>query len=583
MTHQHHHNHEPWEQLPSGFAEFLELEARLSSPVTTTAIDLAASALDSTPSRIVELGSGTGDNVIALAQRFPHADVHAVDISSELLDTVSVAATQAGVRERVRLHQADLNDELQENLPTGVDLMWASLTLHHINNPAAALKSAFDALRPGGILVVIEMTGESFFVPAGEQAHEVRHQASAPAIHHQVDWSSLLDYAGFDVIEQQVQDFVASPETADGAQYVAKQLQAAGEKNDDWNAPAGANEETAHLEFRSGRRILIAQRPHSEPEKEQAEKLEVDVAVIGGGAAGLAAAVTLGRSRREVVVIDDGHPRNAPAHAAHNVLGNEGISPHKLLATGREEAASYGVQFIKGKVSGISGEPDAFQLTIAGTKQQVHARRIVLATGLIDELPDIPGVQEGWGDTVLHCPFCHGWEVRDQKIAVLACGELAIHQVILFRQLSDDVTVFLHDAPQPSDEVVEQLDALNVRLVHGRVRKLVMDGTQVRSVQMESTELFDADAVAVAPRFNARTELFEAVGGQAEETPFGQQIPTNPQGMTHVPGVWAIGNAAQAMAMVVASAASGVTTGAAVHGDLAVADLNKVVLSRRKE
>lgn len=110
-----------------------------------------------------------------------------------------------------------------------------------------------------------------------------------------------------------------------------------------------------------------------------------------------------------------------------------------------------------------------------------------------------------------------------------------------------------------------------------------MDGTQVRSVQMESTELFDADAVAVAPRFNARTELFEAVGGQAEETPFGQQIPTNPQGMTHVPGVWAIGNAAQAMAMVVASAASGVTTGAAVHGDLAVADLNKVVLSRRKE
>ena len=123
MTHQHHHNHEPWEQLPSGFAEFLELEARLSSPVTTTAIDLAASALDSTPSRIVELGSGTGDNVIALAQRFPHADVHAVDISSELLDTVSVAATQAGVRERVRLHQADLNDELQENLPTAVDLM----------------------------------------------------------------------------------------------------------------------------------------------------------------------------------------------------------------------------------------------------------------------------------------------------------------------------------------------------------------------------------------------------------------------------------------------------------------------------
>src|SRR5699024_4034836 len=112
---------------------------------------------------------------------------------------------------------------------------------------------------------------------------------------------------------------VASPETADGAQYVAKQLQAAGEKNDDWNAPAGANEETAHLEFRSGRRILIARRPHSEPVKEQAEKHEVDVAVIGGGAAGLAAALQPVRAHHGDVVIDDGHAPNAQAHAAHNV------------------------------------------------------------------------------------------------------------------------------------------------------------------------------------------------------------------------------------------------------------------------
>ena len=307
----------------------------------------------------------------------------------------------------------------------------------------------------------------------------------------------------------------------------------------------------------------------------------MDVAVIGGGAAGLAAAVALGRSRRNVVVIDDGHPRNAPADAAHNVLGNEGISPLELLEKGRAEAKSYGVNFIEGRVSQIEGAIDDFTLSIDGDEQPVRARRIIIATGLVDGLPDIPGVKEGWGATVLHCPFCHGWEVQDQKIAVLASTEMFSHQALLFRELSDNVTVFLNDFAEPAAEVLEQLDALEVPLVRGAVEKLVMDGDQVRAVQLKTGESFDAEAVVVAPKFESRTELFESLGGAAEETPFARQIPTDPQGRTPVAGVWAAGNAAQAMAMVVASAASGVATGAAVHADIAFADLNQKVQSRQ--
>ena len=317
------------------------------------------------------------------------------------------------------------------------------------------------------------------------------------------------------------------------------------------------------------------------------ENFEADVAIIGGGAAGLAAAVALGRSLRKVIVIDDGHPRNAPAAGAHNVLGNEGISPLELLAKGRSEAESYGVQIQRGRVEQVQGTTDNFTLAISDSTESIRARRIILATGLVDELPDIPGVREGWGETVLHCPFCHGWEVRDQKIAVLTSGELAVHQALLFSQLSEDVTVYLNDAPEPVPEVLEQLASLNVPVVRGRVEKLVMEGKLLQAVQIGNTSgsdavLFDADAVVVAPRFNARTELFETLGGEVEETPFGTQIPANPQGMTSVPGVWAVGNAAQAMAMVVSSAASGVMTGAAVHGDLAMADLNEAVLAQRR-
>ncbi|HMR48400.1 MAG TPA: NAD(P)/FAD-dependent oxidoreductase [Arachnia sp.] len=308
---------------------------------------------------------------------------------------------------------------------------------------------------------------------------------------------------------------------------------------------------------------------------------EADVAVIGGGSAGLAAAVVLARSRRTVVVVDGGQPRNAPAEGAHNVLGQEGIPPLELLAKGRAEAESYGVKIVPGYATAITGSIDDFTVDVGGGTHQVRARRIILATGLEDDLPDIPGVAEGWGRSVLHCPFCHGWEVRDQRIAILTRDVVAMHQAMLFRRLSDQVTVFLHDAPDPSIEQREQLAALDVTVIRPRVEHLIMDGAQVRGVATEDGHVFDADAAVVVPRFNARTALYESLGGHAEASPFGMQIPTDPRGMTSVPGVWAAGNANNPMAMVVAAAASGVATGAAVHGDLCTADLDRATQERR--
>lgn len=309
---------------------------------------------------------------------------------------------------------------------------------------------------------------------------------------------------------------------------------------------------------------------------------QADVVVVGGGAAGLAAAVALGRSRRSVVVVDAGQPRNAPAAGAHNVLGNEGISPLELLARGRAEAAAYGVQVVSGLVTSASGVIDDFRIDVDGGARRLRARRVVLATGLVDELPAIPGVEAAWGHTVLHCPFCHGWEVRDQRIAVLGRNENALHQVMLFRRLSDDVTLFLHEAPEPTADQWEQLAALGVPVVTPRVERLVVTGTQVRAVEVEGGRAFETDAVVVAPRFVAPTALYEVLGGRPTETPFGSHITADPRGATAVPGVWAAGNASELMAMVTASAAAGVMVGAAVHGDLTVADLADAVRRRKQ-
>src|SRR6478609_7501334 len=147
-----------------------------------------------------------------------------------------------------------------------------------------------------------------------------------------------------------------------------------------------------------------------------------DVVVVGGGAAGLSGALTLARARRRVLVVDAGEPRNAPAGHVHNYLAREGTPPADLLAAGRAEVAGYGGAVVQGRVTTAERRDDGtFRVTLEDGRR-TDARRLLVTTGLVDELPDIPGVAQRWGRDVLHCPFCHGWETRDRAIGVLATG-----------------------------------------------------------------------------------------------------------------------------------------------------------------
>ncbi|WP_317698699.1 NAD(P)/FAD-dependent oxidoreductase [Aeromicrobium sp. REDSEA-S32_B7] len=199
----------------------------------------------------------------------------------------------------------------------------------------------------------------------------------------------------------------------------------------------------------------------------------VDVVVVGGGAAGLSTALVLARSRRSVVVVDAGEQRNAPADHMHNYLGREGTPPLELARLGREEVESYGATVVAGRVvdaEALPGDVPSFGLTL-DDGSRFRARRVVLATGVVDELPGVPGLADRWGRDVLHCPYCHGWEVRDQRVGVLLTSPMGLHQAGLFGQLTEELTVLAHDVALGHGER-EPLRARGQAVVEGRVEEV---------------------------------------------------------------------------------------------------------------
>ena len=189
-----------------------------------------------------------------------------------------------------------------------------------------------------------------------------------------------------------------------------------------------------------------------------------DVVVVGGGVAGLTGAVVLARSRRSVLVIDDGRPRNAPADGVHNYLGHEGIAPADLLARGRAEATGYGAEIRTGRAMTATTTDGVFRVGLADGST-VECRRLLVASGLTDELPDLPGLAERWGHDVLHCPYCHGWEIRDRRIGMLATGPLAVEQAQLWREISPHVLLFTTGPLALDDVERERLAARAITIV----------------------------------------------------------------------------------------------------------------------
>jgi thioredoxin reductase len=193
-----------------------------------------------------------------------------------------------------------------------------------------------------------------------------------------------------------------------------------------------------------------------------------DVAIIGGGPAGLSAALMLGRARRSVLVIDNGEPGSAPAARMHGFLSRDGTPPSTLLAAGRDEVVGYGVEIAGGRAESAIRDAAGFAVELAAGRT-VRARRLLVASGIVDELPDVPGLAARWGRDVVHCPYCHGWEVRGQRIGVLVTSPMSVHQALLFRQWTDWLTVLLHTAPPPDEQEAERLAARGVVVAHGEV------------------------------------------------------------------------------------------------------------------
>ncbi|MGP3922714.1 NAD(P)/FAD-dependent oxidoreductase [Streptomyces sp. 8N616] len=308
---------------------------------------------------------------------------------------------------------------------------------------------------------------------------------------------------------------------------------------------------------------------------------DLDVVVVGGGAAGLSAALTLARARRSVLVVDSGEPRNAPASGVHGFLSRDGLAPGELLRSGREEVAGYGGRIVPDFVTSARRTGERFVVDTASGRSY-GARRLLVTTGLVDELPEVPGVRDRWGRDVLHCPYCHGWEVRDAPIGVLATGPGAVHQALLFRQWSPDVTVFLHTAGVLTEEQREQLAARGIALVAGEVVGLDIDDDHLSGVRLASGARVPVRALAVGPRFEARGEVLSGLGLTTVEHPLGvgSYVEADASGFTGVAGVWVAGNVTDLMAGVAVAAASGVQAAVAINADLVAADTAAAVARR---
>ena len=277
-----------------------------------------------------------------------------------------------------------------------------------------------------------------------------------------------------------------------------------------------------------------------------------------------------------MIVVDSGEPRNAPAAHMHSYLGYEGQPPSVLATVGREEVRSYGGEVLDGRVTRVTRtDVDRFRVELIGG-HHIVARRVLAATGLVDELPDIDGLAEGWGREVVQCPFCHGFEVRDRRIVQIVTNPMGLQTAGLYRQLSAQLTVVLHDGDGVDDSELDALREAGVEVVHRRVNRVVTDAHgHVAAVELADHEHIDADAIVIAPRFRVRAEPFVSLGLKTASHPtgLGDFVETDDSGATAVPGLYAAGNVTDPSQQVLQAAANGSRVGAMICFSLAHDDI----------
>jgi thioredoxin reductase len=296
--------------------------------------------------------------------------------------------------------------------------------------------------------------------------------------------------------------------------------------------------------------------------------MSYDVIVIGGSFAGLSAALQLARARRRVLVLDSGEPRNRFAQSSHGLFGHDGQSPSTLLAEARSQLLSYGtVSFTEGLATHAARTGEDFAVTVAsGT---VHtASRLILATGVRDDLAPIPGLQERWGVSVLHCFYCHGYEVAGRRLAVLATSDRALQTAILLPDWSEHVTLFTNDALSLSPEQLAELGARGVSVEARPVVALIGDLPGLSGLRLDDGRIIPVDAIFTNPRTRMASSLAEQLGCEFDEGPSGAFIRTGADKQTTVSGVYAAGDAARSGHNASWAAADGVTAGIFAHQSL---------------
>jgi thioredoxin reductase len=305
---------------------------------------------------------------------------------------------------------------------------------------------------------------------------------------------------------------------------------------------------------------------------------QYDVAVIGGGAAGLSAALVLSRARRSVVVFDDGSPRNAAASHLHGYLSRDGLPPAELLVSGRAEVLAYGGTIVDVTVTdAVPDGHDGFRVVLVDG-DKISARRLLVTTGLRDELPDIPGLADRWARDVLHCPYCHGHEVRDRRLGVIGGAPGAVRYAQIVRQWTHDLAYFTSPDSLSDTERVE-LTARSIAVVEGTIEQLVVDDDQLRGVQMDDGCVVPRDALFVPPRFVPNNDLLRGLGCDLDLDGW---VVADGSGRTSVAGVWAAGNVTDPRAQLITAAGAGSAAAIALNADLVEDDVRNAVLDLRK-
>ena len=300
------------------------------------------------------------------------------------------------------------------------------------------------------------------------------------------------------------------------------------------------------------------------------EHEQTDVVIVGGGPAGLSAALSLGRARRRVVVVDAGRPRNMTAAHMHGVLGHDGLSPLRLLELGRQEIAGYGVRVIHGDVTATRTDGTDIEVDIAD--ETIPTRRLLVATGLDDVLPEIPGLREQWGRGVVVCPYCDGWEHRDDVIGVIATSLHSVEQAQLLRQWSDRIVYFSNVVGGPDADEVEALVRRSIRIEPGLVTRLSIEDDRVAGVEVDG-RVVPVGVVFTGPTLRPRDALLRSLGAAMTDGPSGPWVGIDEDGRTSVPGVWAVGNVVNARSNVSVSMGLGSLVAGALNTDLVAADI----------